>query len=174
MNHQSHVFLIDPHAKGVGSDDGPHVAMDEAPLYVLPGLRRQARMEMVCRQLPDLQVFGNLLAPAPRCAVDDGPTVPGGQQVFRQEAMDVGQLLAACGGDHLEGQVGSVGATVKDVQIHVQLVVKVLHDFLDHLRLGSGGQAQHRWDGSFLLTGLLADKAAHIAVIGAEIMAPAG
>ena len=42
-------------------------------------------------------------------------------------------------------------------------------DVLPHLRLGRGGQAQHRRIG-----GLFADEARHIAVIRPKVMAPLG
>ena len=48
VDDQAHVRLVDAHAEGVGGDDGLQVTADEALLDVLPGLRGQPRMEMVC------------------------------------------------------------------------------------------------------------------------------
>ena len=73
--------------------------------------------------------------------------------------------------DHLERQVGTFGAAVEDLQPDAELVLEVAYDVPGHVRLGGRGQAQHRRHRPG--TGLLPDEAAHVTVIGPEVVPPA-
>ena len=72
VNHQPDVGLVDAHAEGVGGDDGPQVAVDEALLHGLLGFRRQAGVEVVGLHSLGLQELRQFFGVAPRRAVDYG------------------------------------------------------------------------------------------------------
>ena len=85
--------------------------------------------------------------------------------------MDVGELLAARGRDHLVAEVGALGTAVEEREFDAEFLAEVAEDVLAHIGLGGRGQAEQRRHR--LSTRLLADEAAHVAVVGAEVVAPA-
>ena len=149
----------------------PRLPVDEALLHVLLALRRHAGVKVVGRHLLQLQELGHLLAPPACRAVDDGAARGMRRQIGVQHLTDVIELLAARGRDHIEAEVGALGATVEDRELDAELLLEVANDVFAHVRLGSGGEAEQRRDRLF--TGFLADEAAHVAVVGAEVVAPA-
>ena len=128
MNHQTHVWLVYTHTEGVGGDDHPQLATDEAPLNILLGLRRQSCMEVArCHSLC-LQELRDLFGLPPRRAVNDGaaPIVRG--QICLYDLVDVGELSLAARRHHHEFQIGTSGATVEHPEIDIELLVEVVHD----------------------------------------------
>ena len=172
MDHEAHVRLVDAHAEGVGRRDRAQRPADEALLHVLLALRRHACVEVLGRHVLQLQELRHLLAPPARRAIDDG-TAGGILRQARglQHLMDVGELLAACGRDHLVAEVGAFGAAVEEREFDAELLAEVAEDVVAHVGLRGRGQAQQWWHR--LSTRLLADEAAHVAVVGAEVVAPA-
>ena len=170
MNDEPHVGLVDAHAEGVGGGDDLQVSVDEALLHVLLGVGRQAGMEMVGADVLGVQELRHLLGAAAAGAVDDGAAGPVGRQVGRQQVVDERELLAARRRDDLEAQVVARSAAVEDVELDAQPLVEMFHDLGDDRRLGGGGQAQDRGNG--VVTRLVADEAADVAVVGPEVLAP--
>ena len=171
VDHEAHVRLVDAHAEGVGRGDRAQLSVDKSVLHVLLGLRRHACVEVLGRHLLQLQELRNLLA-APACrAVDDGAARDMRRQIGLQHLADVIELLAARGRDHFEAEVAALGAAVEDRELDAELVAEVPDDVLAHVGLGGGGEAEQRRDR--LITRLLADEAAHVAIVGAEVVAPA-
>ena len=170
MNDQPHVRLVYPHAEGIGRRDGAQIAVDEAPLHLLLGFGLQARVVVLRRDLLHLQKFGHLLALPPRRAVNDGAAGRIRRQIGRQDLVDVAELLFPRCRDHLKGEVGPVGTAVEDLQLDAELVPKVPGYVLGHVGLGGGSQAQHRRHRPGAR--LFPDEAAHVAIIGAKVMAP--
>ena len=171
VDHQPNVRLVDAHAEGVGRRDRAKLAADEAPLDVLLGLGRQARVIVLGRHVLQLKELGHILALPARCAIDDGAAGSVGRQIGLQNLMDVTELLAACGRHHLEGQVAALGPAVEDRELDADLVPEVLRDVVGDVRLGGCRQAKHRRHR--LITGLFPDEASDITVVGTEIVAPA-
>ena len=128
-------------------------------------------MEVLGRHLLQLQELRHLLAAPARRAIDDGTARGVRRQIGVQHLVDVGELLAARGGDYVEAEVGALGAAVEDRELDAEPVAEVADDVLAHVGLGGGGEAEQRRDRLF--TGLLADEAAHVAVVGAEVVTPA-
>ena len=129
-------------------------------------------MEVVRRHSLGLQKLRHMLGLLPRGAVDDGPARLVIRQVRRQYLVDVGKFRAAARWDHHELQVGAPGATVEHLQPDAELLTEVIGDLRLNVRLGGGRQAQHRRHG--LLSGLLPDEPAHVAVVRPEVMPPLG
>ena len=171
VDHEAHVRLVDAHAEGVGRRDRAQGAADEALLHVLLGLRRHTGVKMLRRHVLQLQELRHLLAPPARRAIDDGAAGGVLRQIGLQHLMDVGELLATRGRDHLVAEVAALGAAVEDREFDAELLAEVPGDVLAHVGLRGRGQAQQRRyrPGS----SLLADEAAHITVVGAEVVAPA-
>ena len=117
-----------------------------------------------------LQKLCNLLALPARRAIDDGAARLFRRQVGRQDLVDVGELLAARRRDHLEGQIGPLGAAVENLQPDVELFPEMLCDVLGHFGFGSGGQTYHRRRRGGART--FANVAADIPVIRPEIVPP--
>ena len=109
---------------------------------------------------------------SPRRAVDDGAALTVFRQVGLEDLVDVGGLFAGPGLDHHEVQVGAPGAAVKQPQLNAQLLSEVRHDLVRHVRLRRGGQTQDRRDRQ--VSGLLADEAPHVPIVGPEVVAPPG
>ena len=63
-------------------------------------------------------------------------------------------------------------AAVEDVELDAQTLPEVLDDLDDDRGLGGGSQAQDR--GNCVVSGLVADEAADVAVVGLEVLAPFG
>ena len=99
------------------------------------------------------------------------PPEASGGRVGLQHLVDVGELLAARGGHHFVAQIAALGAAVEDRELDAELLAEVADDVLAHVRLGGRGQAQQRRYRP--RRGLLADEAAHVAVVGTEVVAPA-
>ena len=171
VNDQPHVRLVYPHAEGIGGRDGAQIAVDEAPLHLLLAFRPQTRVEIFRLHLLHLQIFGHFLALPPGRAVDDGPAGPVRRQMGYQDLVNMAELLVTRGPNHIEGEVGPVGPAVEEPHLNSELVPKVVLDVPGHLGLGGGGQAQHRRHRSCAC--LFPDEAAHIAIVGAKVMAPA-
>ena len=170
VDHEAHVGLVDAHAEGVGGDDGPQLTADEVRLDVLPGLRRQSRVEMVRRQSLLLQVLGDLLGVPARGAVDDRAAGGVPRQVRLQYLVDVVELGRAACGHHHELQVLASRIGVQDIQLDPEFPLEVLGDLGLHVGLGGGGQAEDRW--WRILAGALPDEASHVPVVGPEVMTP--
>ena len=86
--------------------------------------------------------------------------------------MDEGKLFAARRRDDLEAQVVARRAAVEDVEFDAKTLPEVLDDLGDDRGLGGGSQAQDR--GNCVVSGLVADEAADVAVVGPEVLPPFG
>ena len=169
VNHQAHIGLIDAHAERVGGCDHPKLTADEAPLDVLPGLRRQTGVETGRRDLLFPQELGHLFRRQARGAVHDRASGVIRRQVSHQDLVNVREFLAL-GRHHLELEVRSLGAAVEDLELHAELVPEVVPDVVHDIGLGRRGQAEHRRNR--LLPRLLADDAPHVPVVGPEVVPP--
>ncbi len=98
------------------------------------------------------------------------PFVSGGKQEART-CGDVGELLAVPGRHHLEDEIGALGSAVEHGQFDSEPVPKVPGDVADDLGPGGRGQTQDR--GHRIVARLLPDEAAHVAVVGPEVVSPA-
>ena len=172
MNHEAHVRLVDAHAEGVGRRNRAQVAPDEALLHVLLGLGRHSGVEVLGRHLLQLQERRHLLATPARRAVDNGAARGIRRQAGLQHLADMGELLAARGWHYREVEIVALGAAVEDGQLDTQLVAKVADDVLAS-RPASRVAVRQSSGGIGSVAGLLADEAAHVAVVGAEVVAPA-
>ena len=172
VDHQTNIGFVDAHAEGIGRRDRAKLAADEAPLDVLLGLRRQARVIVLGRHALQLKELRHLLALPTRRTVDDGAAGSVRRQIRLENLVDVTELLPARGRDHLEGQIAALRAAVEDRELDTELVPEMPRNVPGHVRLGGRGQAQHRRHR--LIAGLLPDEAADIAVVGPEVVAPAG
>ena len=105
-------------------------------------------------------------------AIDNGAAGLVGRQVGGQQVVDEGKLLAARGRNDLEAQVVARCAAVEDVEFDAEPFLEVLDDLGDDRGLGGGGQAQDR--GNCVVSGLVADEAADVAVVGPEVLTPFG
>ena len=108
----------------------------------------------------------HLCAVPPRGAVDDGSA----RHVLRQYLVNVVELRRAAGRHHHEVQVGAPGAAVEDPELNAQLFFEIIDEFVLHVGLGGGSQAQDRRHR--IVSRLLADEASHVTVIGPEVVAP--
>ena len=172
VNDQPHVGLVDPHAEGVGGGDDFQVPVDEALLHVLLGVRSEAGMEVIGADVLVSQEFRYLLGAMAAGAIDNGATGLVGRQVGGQQVVDEGELLAARRRDDLEAQVVARRAAVEDVELDTESFLEVLDDLGDDRGLGGGGQAQD--GGNLAVSGLVADEAADVTVVGPEVLAPFG
>ena len=185
VDDQPHVRLVDAHAEGVGGDDHPQFAIDEAPLHVLSGFGRHAGMKVVGGEVFRFQKLRDFLRLPARGAVDDGTARRIRRQIGHENPVNAIRLRAPGRRHHDELQIGAVGTAVEDGEFNAEPVAKVLPDVLHHVRLGRGGQAQHRRrlpgrafrmsDGAIgRLLHALPDEAPDVAVVRAEVVAPAG
>ena len=117
-----------------------------------------------------LQELRHLLALPARGAIDNGAPGRSRRQVPGQHLVDVGEFLAPGGGHDLEGQIGSLHAAVDDGQFDPEPVAEVAGDVVNHVRFGGGGETQHRRRVAAI--GPLPDEAAHVDVVGPEVVAP--
>ena len=92
---------------------------------------------------------------------------------IRQYLMDVGELGPSLRvGTTTNSRLARRAPPSKTLQLDAQLLPEVLDDVVLHAGLGGGGEAQ---DGRRkIITGLLPDEASHVAVVGAEVVAPTG
>ena len=170
VDDQANVRLVDAHAEGVGGDDGPQVAADEALLDVLLRLRGQPRVEVVRIHALGLQERRQLLAVAPRGAVDDRPARLIRRQVGLQYLVDVGGLLPRARPHHDELQIGTLSSAVEDLEVDAQLLPEVVDDLGLHVGFGGRREAEDRRD--WPIPRLLADEAPHVPVVGPEVVPP--
>ena len=139
MDHQAHVRLVDAHAEGVGGDDGPQFPPYEAILDVLLGLRRQPGMEVFRVDPLRLQELRDLLRLPPCRAVDDGAARLVVRKIGRQYLVDMSELLSAARLHDHKLQIRALSATVQDPQADIELLLKVVLDFVHHVGLGGRG-----------------------------------
>ena len=172
MDDQPHVGLVDPHAEGVGGGDDFQVSVDEALLHVLLGVRGEAGMEVIGADVLGSQKLRHLFGAMAAGAIDDRAAGLVGRQVGGQQVVDEGKLFAARRRDDLEAQVVARRAAVEDVELDAESFLEVLDDLRHDRGLGGGGQAQDR--GNCVVSGLVADEAADVAVVGPEVLAPFG
>ena len=139
MDHQAHVRLVDAHAKGVGGDDGPQFPSYEPILDVLLGLRRQPGMEVFRVDPLRLQELRDLLRLPPCRAVDDGAARLVVRKIGRQYLVDMSELLSAARLHDHKLQIRALSATVQNPQADIELLLKVVLDFVHHVGLGGRG-----------------------------------
>ena len=170
MNHQTHVRLVDAHAKGIGSDDGPQFPTYEALLDVLFSVRRQTCMEAARLDSLCLQELRDLLRLSPCRAVDDCAARLVFREIGRQNLVDMSELLSAARLHHHKFQVGTSRPAVKDLKADIKLLLKVVHDFGHHIGLGGRRQTQH--GRHRVLSRPLTDEAPDVTVVGPEVVPP--
>ena len=170
--HQPHVGLVDAHAEGVGGRYRSKFAADEGLLDGLFLLGLESGVEAVGGDSLLLQESRHLLGPPAGRAVHDRSARRVGRQMLLQQRVDVVELRRVVGLDHDELEVRATAAAVVHTRLDAELAPEVVDDLLFDLRLGRGGEAQHGRYRPAL--GSLADEAAHIAVVGAEVVAPLG
>ncbi len=125
---------------------------------------------MLGRYAFQLQELCHLHALTAGRAIDDGTARHVWWQVRLENLVDVGKFLASRRRDHLERQVGTLGAAVENPQPDAEPVPEMPGDVLGHVRLRGCGQAQHRRHRPRACP--LPDEAADVAVIGSESVAP--
>ena len=115
------------------------------------------------------EIVGDRFGLATCSAVYNSPAVGLRRQVRGQKLVDKVEFFAAGRWHDREFQVGALSAAVKDAEINTELVTEVGADVFPHIGFGCGRQADYLPSGC-----LLADKAGHVAVVGPEVVAPAG
>ena len=98
------------------------------------------------------------------------PEVSRSDRPAASRRQDLGVLLRAGGLDHLEGEVVPEGAAVDQLQLDPEPAVEVVEDIAEHARLRRGREADER--SRRIVAAVLADEAADVAVVGAEVLAP--
>ena len=92
-------------------------------------------------------------------------------KMLLQQLRNLGHLQLRLGGQHVEHQVLAAGAAVQQLHLHVEFVSEVFLYLVLDVRLGGGGQAEHRRP---LAAQVLPDEPGDVAVVGAEVVSPLG
>ena len=106
-------------------------------------------------------------------AIHDGAPRLVVRQTRIEHGVNVLVLARRVGLHHLELEVVALGAAVEHRKLDAKLLAEVVADVAHHVGLGGGGQA-HDGRRLSILASALADEAPDVAIVGAEVVAPAG
>ena len=172
MHHQTHIFLVDAHAKGVRRADHPHGSRQEFVLHALLLRRCQTGVKMRGRPAFRLQILGRLPRRLPRRPKHDGTARGLGREPIGQQIMKPLELLVTAHRPHFEPQVIPLDATLEQRQLAAGLDPEMLEDLGFDVLLGGGREAGNRRNAAALLFRQFPDEPRGVEVVGPEIMTP--
>ena len=167
VDHQAHVGLVHPHAEGVGGRDHPQAAGQEGLLHRALVGRQHAAVKVAAGEACVLEELRELLDRLLARAEDDGAAVLA--QGLLQQAQDLAVLGLHRHRAHLVAEVFAAHPAFEALEAEAEALLEVSADVIDHIRLGGGGETEHR-RGRGLLPCL--DEARHVQVIGPKIVPP--
>ena len=141
MDHQTHIRLVDAHAKGVGGSDDTQFASDEGLLRVLLGFGGQPGMIGRRRQPLVAQEPGELLGLLAGGAIGNGTAALLGGQRLGNQLGHPGKFFTRGSLDHIEAEIVAPGAAIQHIQFDVQRFAEMADDVCHHFRLGSRRKA---------------------------------
>ena len=172
MDDEAHVGFVDAHAEGVRGGDHFKLAADEALLDAFLGFGLELGVKVLRREPFFPEEPGHGLGLVAGGAVDDGAARFAWRKSGRKDLVDVGEFGAWRSGNNGKLQVGPPCPAVEELQVNAHLALEVAEDVRHDVGLGRGGQAHDRR--GLPLPCPFPDETAHVAVIGAEIVAPGG